>query len=93
MFAQIVIETSVASFVTIATILWGAPLFIFPLIVIAGLQAYISRGYVTVSRDMRRIESNTRSPIIASFSELVSSDIMRSTPSCLPCLSWTGRFK
>lgn len=67
-----VIESTLASFTTILTILWGAPLFIFPLIVIALLQTYISRGYVSVSRDMRRIESNTRSPIIASFSELVS---------------------
>jgi hypothetical protein len=57
--------------ITIATVLYGIPLFVFPLIVIVGLQIWISRGYVGVSRDLRRIESNTRSPIISSFSELV----------------------
>lgn len=74
---QVVIETGIASLVTIATILWGTPTFIFPLIIIACLQVYISNGYVSFSRDMRRIESNTRSPIIASFSELVRA--------CVPC--------
>ncbi|KAF8318510.1 P-loop containing nucleoside triphosphate hydrolase protein [Clavulina sp. PMI_390] len=69
---QLVIETGLASLVTIATILYGTPLFIFPLLIIAALQIYISRGYISFSRDMRRIESNTRSPMIASFSELVN---------------------
>ncbi|KAF8318512.1 P-loop containing nucleoside triphosphate hydrolase protein [Clavulina sp. PMI_390] len=69
---QVVIETSLASLITVATILYGTPMFIFPLLVIAALQVYISQGYVSFSRDMRRIESNTRSPMIASFSELIN---------------------
>lgn len=62
---------AIACAVAIIAILWSTPLFIFPLVAAIGIQIWLSTGYVVVSRDLRRIESNTRSPIIAAFSELV----------------------
>ena len=72
---QVVVETAIDALISVCTVVWGAPLFALPLAIIGGLQYWISLGYVSVSRDLRRIESNTRSPIISSFSELVKFSI------------------
>ncbi|KAG8685634.1 hypothetical protein FRC08_012996, partial [Ceratobasidium sp. 394] len=58
--------------ISVATIAYAVPYFILPAIAIAYLHLWFSNGYVTASRDLRRIESNTRSPIISSFSELLN---------------------
>lgn len=63
---------AIACLTTIVVVISVTPLFVFPLVTIIALQLWTSRGYIEVSRDLRRIESNLRSPIIASFSELVS---------------------
>ncbi|CAE6340042.1 unnamed protein product [Rhizoctonia solani] len=56
----------------VGTIVYAVPYFIFPAVVIAYLHVWFSRGYVSASRDLRRIEATTRSPIVASFSELLA---------------------
>ncbi|ELU36422.1 ABC transporter transmembrane region domain-containing protein [Rhizoctonia solani AG-1 IA] len=58
--------------IAVGTIVYAVPYFIFPAVVIAYLHIWLSGGYVSVSRDLRRIESTTRSPIVASFSELLA---------------------
>ncbi|KAG9119646.1 hypothetical protein FRC07_005246, partial [Ceratobasidium sp. 392] len=57
--------------VAVGTIVYAVPFFIVPAFVIAYVHLWFARGYVNASRDLRRIESNTRSPIISSFGELV----------------------
>ncbi|CAE6434018.1 unnamed protein product [Rhizoctonia solani] len=58
--------------VAVGTIVYAVPYFIFPAVVIAYLHAWFSGGYVSASRDLRRIEATTRSPILAFFSELLT---------------------
>ncbi|KAH7322247.1 ABC transporter type 1, transmembrane domain-containing protein [Rhizoctonia solani] len=58
--------------VAVGTIVYAVPYFIFPAIIIAYLHVWFSGGYVSASRDLRRIEATTRSPIVASFSELLT---------------------
>jgi uncharacterized protein (DUF2062 family) len=66
-----VIRQAISLTVAAGTIAYVVPFFVVPAIVIAGLHVWFARGYISASRDLRRIESNTRSPIISSFSELV----------------------
>lgn len=66
-----VVMQMIALTVAVGTIVYAVPFFIVPAVVIAYVHLWFARGYVNASRDLRRIESNTRSPIISSFSELV----------------------
>ncbi|KAF8598207.1 hypothetical protein BDV93DRAFT_498959 [Ceratobasidium sp. AG-I] len=61
----------IALVAAVGTIVYAVPFFIVPAILIAYIHLWFAKGYITSSRDLRRIESNTRSPIISSFSELV----------------------
>ena len=47
------------------------PLFIFPASVIGFFYRQAAIGYLNTGRDIRRMESNSRSPIFANFSELL----------------------
>jgi ABC-type multidrug transport system fused ATPase/permease subunit len=47
------------------------PLFIFPATVIGFIYRHLAIGYLNTGRDLRRMESNTRSPIFANFGELL----------------------
>lgn len=47
------------------------PLFVFPAIVISYVYTKLAIGYLNTGRDLRRMESNTRSPIFANFGELL----------------------
>ncbi|CAE6451725.1 unnamed protein product [Rhizoctonia solani] len=58
--------------VAVVTIVYAVPYFIFPAVLIAYLHVWFSGGYVSASRDLRRIEATTRSPVVASFSELLA---------------------
>ncbi|KAF8339574.1 uncharacterized protein EI90DRAFT_3151078 [Cantharellus anzutake] len=71
-YMTVVIESVLRLLLGILTILWGVPTFIAPLAVISGLMYWFTSGYISVSRDLQRIESNTRSLVIASFSELIA---------------------
>ncbi|KAG8738112.1 hypothetical protein FRC10_007279 [Ceratobasidium sp. 414] len=66
-----VIMQMIALTVAVGTIVYAVPFFIIPALVIAYIHLWFARGYINASRDLRRIESNTRSPIISSFGELV----------------------
>ena len=47
------------------------PLFIFPAILIGYVYRLLAIGYLNAGRDLRRMESNSRSPIFANFGELL----------------------
>ena len=47
------------------------PAFLFPAIVIGFAYRELAVGYLNTGRDLRRMESNTRSPIFSDFSELL----------------------
>ena len=47
------------------------PLFIFPAAVLGFFYRRAAVAYLNTGRDIRRMESNTRSPIFANFSELL----------------------
>lgn len=66
-----VIKQVVALAVAVGTIVYVIPLFVIPAVAIACLHLWLAYGYVNASRDLRRIESNSRSPVTSSFSELV----------------------
>ncbi|KAF8310766.1 P-loop containing nucleoside triphosphate hydrolase protein [Clavulina sp. PMI_390] len=65
------VAMGIACITTIVVVVSVTPLFFFPLAIIIALQFWTSQGYVEVSRDLRRLESTFRSPIIAAFSELL----------------------
>lgn len=47
------------------------PLFIFPALIIGVIYRHLAIGYLNTGRDLRRMESNSRSPIFANFGELL----------------------
>lgn len=47
------------------------PLFLLPASVFGYLYRELSLGYINTGRDLRRMESNTRSPIFQDFGELL----------------------
>lgn len=47
------------------------PLFLLPASVIGLVYRYLAIGYLNTGRDLRRMESNSRSPIFAGFGELL----------------------
>ena len=60
------LATFIASIVTVAYVF---PLFLIPACIISFFYYHISKGYVNAGRDMRRMQSTTRSPIFAGFAE------------------------
>jgi ABC-type multidrug transport system fused ATPase/permease subunit len=59
-----------ATFVaSIATVAYVFPIFLIPACIISFFYYQISKGYVNAGRDMRRMQSTTRSPIFAGFAE------------------------
>ncbi|KAG8838602.1 hypothetical protein FRC18_003860 [Serendipita sp. 400] len=60
------VSTFIASMVIVAYIF---PLFLIPATIISYLYVQISKGYINAGRDMRRMQSTTRSPIFAAFAE------------------------
>ncbi|KAH8099895.1 multidrug resistance-associated ABC transporter [Cristinia sonorae] len=66
------VNSSLASFAASAfTIVVIFPLFIFPAIVIGFIYRHLALGYLNTGRDLRRMESNSRSPIFANFGEVL----------------------
>ena len=63
---------------------WAAPPFIGAIVVIGLVQYWLAQGFITTTRDLKRIESTTRSPIISSFSELVSRTTLHVNFTCKP---------
>ncbi|KAF7792210.1 hypothetical protein EIP86_003243 [Pleurotus ostreatoroseus] len=66
------LNTSLAGFAASAiTIVVVFPLFIFPATLIGYVYRKLAVGYLNTGRDLRRMESNSRSPIFANFGELL----------------------
>ncbi|KAH9854526.1 multidrug resistance-associated ABC transporter [Lenzites betulinus] len=57
--------------VSIFTVVVVFPLFIFPALILGFFYRRVAIAYLNTGRDVRRMESNTRSPIFANFSELL----------------------
>ncbi|OJT05881.1 ATP-dependent bile acid permease [Trametes pubescens] len=57
--------------VSIITIIVVFPLFIIPATILGFFYRRVAIAYLNTGRDIRRMESNTRSPIFANFSELL----------------------
>ncbi|KAI1792466.1 multidrug resistance-associated ABC transporter [Ganoderma leucocontextum] len=66
------VNQSLALFaVSMLTVIYFFPLFIFPAIILGFFYRRAAVAYLNTGRDIRRMESNTRSPIFANFSELL----------------------
>ncbi|KAF7799416.1 hypothetical protein EIP86_010650 [Pleurotus ostreatoroseus] len=66
------VNTSMASFIVCAvTIIAIFPLFVIPASLIGYIYYKLAVGYINIGRDLRRMESNTRSPLFSSFGELL----------------------
>ncbi|KAK7677231.1 hypothetical protein QCA50_019825 [Cerrena zonata] len=66
------VNSSLAVFAASAlTVIYVFPLFIFPAVIIGYLYRLLAIGYLNTGRDLRRMESNSRSPIFANFGELL----------------------
>ena len=66
------VNSSLAAFAaSIVTIVVIFPLFIFPATIIGLIYRHLAIGYLSTGRDLRRMESNSRSPIFANFGEVL----------------------
>ncbi|KAJ6542780.1 multidrug resistance-associated ABC transporter [Mycena capillaripes] len=59
-------------FIAILTVAVVFPLFLFPAAIIAFFYRSLAVGYLNTGRDLRRMESNSRSPIFSDFGELLT---------------------
>ncbi|KAJ7108212.1 multidrug resistance-associated ABC transporter [Mycena epipterygia] len=66
------VNTSLAGFVaSLLTVAFVFPLFIIPATFIGWFYYTVAVGYLNTGRDLRRMESNSRSPIFSDFGELL----------------------
>ncbi|CAL1697425.1 unnamed protein product [Somion occarium] len=66
------VNQSLAVFAASAlTVMFVFPLFTFPAILIGWVYRQLAIGYLNTGRDLRRMESNSRSPIFANFGEVL----------------------
>jgi ABC-type multidrug transport system fused ATPase/permease subunit len=70
-FNMLFVNTARAAF-TLVVISWSTPLFIAGIIPLGGLYFYIQRYYLRTSRELKRLDSVSRSPIYAHFQESLS---------------------
>ncbi|KAI0657563.1 multidrug resistance-associated ABC transporter [Cubamyces menziesii] len=61
----------ILTIVSVVTIIVVFPLFIFPAIVLGFFYYRVASAFLNTNRDLRRMESNTRSPVFANFTELL----------------------
>ncbi|EJD42543.1 P-loop containing nucleoside triphosphate hydrolase protein [Auricularia subglabra TFB-10046 SS5] len=66
-----VAEQVVAFLISVGTITYGVPPFIVFAAFLGYLHYYVADGYIKTSRDLNRLESTLRSPIISAFGELL----------------------
>ncbi|KIJ51976.1 hypothetical protein M422DRAFT_202944 [Sphaerobolus stellatus SS14] len=58
-------------FVSVVTVIFFSPPFIFPAIVLSFISYHVAVAYSNTVRDLRRMQSNAKSPIFASFQDLL----------------------
>ncbi|KAH7100998.1 P-loop containing nucleoside triphosphate hydrolase protein [Auriculariales sp. MPI-PUGE-AT-0066] len=63
--------SAISLVISAALMLYGVPIFIVPLVLLAWLHIRVARGYITASRDLVRLESTMRSPYVTLFIELL----------------------
>ncbi|KAI0827335.1 multidrug resistance-associated ABC transporter [Trametes gibbosa] len=68
---QLVNQSLALFVVSMFTVIAVFPLFIFPAVILGFFYRRFAIAYLNTGRDIRRMESNTRSPIFANFSELL----------------------
>lgn len=61
----------IAGAISVLTIVVVLPSFIIPSAILGAMNYYVAHGYVRAARDLRRLESVSRSPIFSAFSELL----------------------
>ncbi|KAI0332220.1 multidrug resistance-associated ABC transporter [Cubamyces sp. BRFM 1775] len=61
----------ILTIVSVVTIIVVLPLFIFPAIVLGFFYYRYATAFLNTNRDLRRMESNTRSPVFANFTEML----------------------
>ncbi|KAJ7121096.1 multidrug resistance-associated ABC transporter [Mycena epipterygia] len=67
------VNNALADFlVSLCTVVYVFPLFLFPALIIGYFYRFLAIGYLNTGRDLRRMESNTRSPIFSEFGELLT---------------------
>ncbi|KAJ7062906.1 hypothetical protein C8F01DRAFT_986153 [Mycena amicta] len=59
-------------FVSIITVAVVIPPFLLPALLISVIYWWLANGYLNTGRDLRRMESNSRSPIFSDFGELLT---------------------
>ncbi|KZW03602.1 P-loop containing nucleoside triphosphate hydrolase protein [Exidia glandulosa HHB12029] len=57
--------------VSLSIIAYGVPPFLLLAVVLGYMHVYVAEGYVKASRDLNRLESTFRSPLISAFGELL----------------------
>ncbi|PWN18685.1 hypothetical protein BCV69DRAFT_291227 [Microstroma glucosiphilum] len=61
----------IAGIISVVTVVVVLPSFIIPTAILGAANYYVARGYIRAARDLRRLESVSRSPIFSAFSELL----------------------
>ncbi|QRW14151.1 ABC transporter [Ceratobasidium sp. AG-Ba] len=60
-----------ATIFSLMTMTYVVPSFMIPAVIVTFVHIRVLSGYANVSRDLRRMESNARSPVVSSFTEMV----------------------
>ncbi len=87
-------QSTLASVAVLVVICFATPLFIITALLICGMFAVIGTLYVAISREIKRTDSTTKSPILVSFGEALTgmisirayADTARFTKDCLKAL-------
>lgn len=61
----------ISAVIAVLTIVFLLPSFLIPAILLGWLNWHVAKGYIRAARDLRRLESVSRSPIFSAFSELL----------------------
>jgi ABC-type multidrug transport system fused ATPase/permease subunit len=58
----------VSSMMTVSTVL---PIFLFPMLIVAAVNIYLGAMFVSTSRELKRMDSVSRSPLFSNFTETI----------------------
>ncbi|GMT07512.1 hypothetical protein PENTCL1PPCAC_29686 [Pristionchus entomophagus] len=63
--------TGISAIATIIVVVWSTPFVAVPLVILGAIYVFVLRFYVSTSRQLKRLESTTRSPIFSHFQESI----------------------